>query len=75
MHIYKSYFFIIYVKIGLQICLQITCLIYMRKQDLELNNQQRLICHKAKPNKKAIIISYLKRYYCMNYQTPCWRGL
>ena len=27
-------------------------LIYMYKQDLALNNQQWLICHKTKPNKK-----------------------
>ena len=26
----------------------------MQKQDLALNNQQWLICHKAKPNQNAI---------------------
>ena len=30
-------------------CLQIIYLIYMYKQDLALDNQQWLICHKTKP--------------------------
>ena len=30
-------------------CLQIIYLLYMYKQDLELNNLQWLICHKTQP--------------------------
>ena len=31
-------------------CLEIINLIYMYKEDLALNNLQRLICQKTKPN-------------------------
>ena len=31
-------------------CLQIIYSIYIYKQDLALNNQQDLICHKTQPN-------------------------
>ena len=31
-------------------CLEIIYLMYTHKNDLALNNQQLLICHKTKPN-------------------------
>ena len=44
-----------------KICLEIIYLIYMYKKDLALNNLQRLICHKTKPNKIfSIIIVFIK---------------
>ena len=33
-----------------KMCLQIIIIFNMRKQDLELNNLQWLICHQTKPN-------------------------
>ena len=33
-----------------KMCLQMIYLIYMYKEDLALNNQQLLICHKTKSN-------------------------
>ena len=33
-----------------KMCLEILYLIYMYKEDLALNNQQWLICHKTQPN-------------------------
>ena len=40
-----------------KMCLQI---IYMYKEDLELNNQHWLICHKSKPNLIYLIYTYEK---------------
>ena len=37
-------------KIIYKMCLEITYLIYMYKQDLALYNLQWFICHKTKPN-------------------------
>ena len=38
--------------------LQIIYLIYMEKEDLALNKQQWLICHKTKPNQSNSIECY-----------------
>ena len=34
-------------------------LIYMYKEDLALNNQQWLICHKTQPNQRSYILIYM----------------
>ena len=39
-------------------------LIYMYKEDLALNNLQRLICHKTNPTKNKIEYFYCAITYC-----------
>ena len=43
--------------------LQIIYLVYMYKEDLALNNQQLLICHKTKPNRIYLIYICIKRIW------------
>ena len=35
-----------------KMCLEIIYLVYMQKENLALNNQEWLICHKTKPKQK-----------------------
>ena len=44
-------------------CLQIIYLICMYKEDLALNNRQRLICHKKKPNITKHFTQYLEQIH------------